>query len=617
MCGIGGKLSFTSRPDAGLGDAMTDQMTHRGPDATGVYANGPALLAHTRLSILDLSSAGRQPMANGDDSVHIVFNGEIYNYRELRERVDDYPFQSETDTEVLLHLYEEYGTDCLQYLRGMFAFAIWDENEEQLFLARDRLGQKPLFFRNTDDAFWFGSTIKTLLADSAVPATPDLSALREYLTYQYTPHPKTGFEGIEQLRPAEYALVDADGMRRKQYWSLSYADKLDAGPHALAGRLREEMREATKLRMRSDVPVGVFLSGGIDSSVVTALMSDIADDPVNTYSIGFDRAAYDELEFAREVADEYDTNHTEYTVEPDAMDVFPQLIEQYEMPFGDPSALPTYYVSEMASQDTTVALGGDAGDEMFAGYDRYTRDWVVSQMARVPRPVREAGAGTLRTLPEPIRRQQLLHKARRALEIADEEPTQRYARFICHALDDQTEQVWNGPTSDDELRNLRDAFARADGPTRMDEITHTDIQTYLPDDILVKVDRASMAHSLEVRSPFLDHKLMEFAARIPAEYKWRRGQKKWLLKQAFEDLLPEPVLTRKKQGFGVPINEWFRGELRDFGHEKLDRLGSREPFDTAGVGTLFDEHVQNHADHGYRIWDLVMLEGWYERFIDD
>lgn len=616
MCGIGGKLSFNCSLNPNLGDRMNSCMRHRGPDAAGVYANGPALLAHRRLSILDLSDAGRQPMSNADGTVHIVFNGEIYNYREIRDHVDHYSFKSETDTEVLLHLYEEYDTDCLQYLQGMFAFAIWDENKQRLFLARDRLGQKPLFFRHTDDAFWFGSTIKTLLADPEVRAKPDLSAIREYLTYQYTPHPKTGFEGIKQLPPAEYAVVDEDGMRREQYWSLSYADQYDAGPHALAARLREELREATRLRMRSDVPVGVFLSGGIDSSIVTALMSDLADERVNTYSIGFDEEAYDELEYARTVANEFDTDHTEYTVEPDAMEVFPDLIEYYEMPFGDPSALPTYYVSEMASQDTTVALGGDAGDETFAGYDRYTRDWIISQLARLPRPVHQTGAETLRNLPESIRHQQFLHYARRALEIADEEPTRRYARLVCHALDEQVDQVWDGPESHDELRNFREAFDQADGPTRFDRITHVDIQTYLPDDLLVKVDRASMAHSLEVRSPFLDHQFVEFAARVPAEYKWRRGKKKWLLKRAFDDLLPEPILTREKQGFGVPINEWFRGDLREFGREKLDRLGTRDPFDATGLKGTFEEHLEGEDDHGYRIWDLVMLEGWYERFID-
>lgn len=617
MCGIGGKFSFNQKPDSELGDQMNNCLSHRGPDAEGVYANGPALLAHTRLSILDLSEAGNQPMSNTEETAHIVFNGEIYNYRELRNRVDGYSFKSETDTEVLIHLYEEYGVDCLQYIRGMFAFAIWDEDEQRLFLARDRLGQKPLFFRNTDDAFWFGSTIKTLLADSEVPAKPDLPAIREYLTYQYTPHPKTGFEGIEQLAPAEYAVVDDDGMRREQYWSLSFADQYDAGPNALATRLRDELREATRLRMRSDVPVGVFLSGGIDSSIVTALMNDLADEPVNTYSIGFDEDAYDELEFARTVVNEYGTNHTEYTVQPDAMEVFPDLVDHYEMPFGDPSALPTYYVSGMASQDTTVALGGDAGDETFAGYDRYTRDWIVSQLARLPRPVHQLGAAAIGNLPGPVHQQQFFQYGRRALEIADEEPVRRYARFVCHALDEQVDRVWDGPETDDELRNFREAFSRADGPTRIDQITHVDIQTYLPDDLLVKVDRASMAHSLEVRSPFLDHQFVEFAARVPAEYKWCRGKKKWILKRAFDDLLPEPILTREKQGFGVPIDEWFRGDLREFGREKLERLGSRDPFDATGLEGTFEEHLESEVDHGYRIWDLVMLEGWYERFIDD
>ena len=616
MCGIGGKLSFDARPDPGLGEAMTACLGHRGPDADGVYANGPALLAHRRLSIIDLSEAGRQPMANDDGTVHIVFNGEIYNYRELRPRVDEYTFRSETDTEVLLHLYEKYGPDCLQYLRGMFAFAIWDECEERLFLARDRLGQKPLFIRSTGDGFWFGSTIRALLADPTVPAEPDLPAIREYLTYQYTPHPKTGFQDIEQLGPAEYAIVDTDGIRRQRYWSLSFADQLDVSGHALAGRLREELREATRLRMRSDVPVGVFLSGGVDSSIVTGLMSDIAEEPVNTYSIGFDEQAYDELEFARTVAERYDTNHTEYTVRPDAMEVFPELVEQYEMPFGDPSALPTYYVSQMASRDTTVALGGDAGDETFAGYDRYTYDWVTGQIGRFPERLREP-ADWIPIIADAVGQRGFASNLSRLLDAAGSDDVRQYAAYICHALEEQATRAWDGPEATDELDHLREAFARADGPTRLDRVMQVDLETYLPDDLLVKVDRASMAHSLEVRSPFLDHRFVEFTARVPAKYKWRRGKQKWLLKRAFEDLLPDTVLNRKKQDFGVPIDEWFRGELRSFGREKLTRLGSRPAFDAGGIEATFHQHIDGHADHGYRIWDLVMLEGWYQRFIDD
>nr|WP_276279667.1 asparagine synthase (glutamine-hydrolyzing) [Halorussus sp. DT72] len=595
---------------------MNECMDHRGPDAEGVYASGPALLAHRRLSILDLSEAGRQPMANGDGTVHIVFNGEIYNYKELRDRVDDYSFRSETDTEVLLHLYEEYGTDCLQYLRGMFAFAIWDERAERLFLARDRLGQKPLFYRDTDDGFWFASSIKAILADDDVSARPDHDAIRSYLNYQYVPTPKTGFRGIERLAPGEYAVVSEGGTTRDRYWSLSYRNQSSKSPSRLADELRDRLREATRLRMRSDVPVGVFLSGGIDSSVVAALMDDVADDPIGTYSIGFDKEAYDELEFAREVADAYGTDHHEYEVTPDSMDVLPEIIDQYEMPFGDPSALPTYYVSQVASEDITVALTGDAGDENFAGYDRYTWDRVVSLARQIPRPVRRLGAKTLRSMPRPVREQRHAHLARRTLEIANGDPVEQYSRFICHATGEQLERVWDGPVPDDELAQLRDAFARSDGPTRLDRVTHVDLQTYLPDDLLVKVDRASMAHSLEVRSPFLDHEVVEFAARIPSKYKWRRGEGKWILKRAFEDLLPEKVLTRSKQGFGVPINEWFRGELREFARDNLDSLGARPAFDPDGLRVTLDEHVRGSEDHGYRLWDLVMLEQWYERFID-
>ncbi|MDG5775379.1 asparagine synthase (glutamine-hydrolyzing) [Haloarculaceae archaeon H-GB2-1] len=614
MCGIGGTVSFTRRPDPGLGRDMVACMPHRGPDDDGVYASGPALLAHRRLSILDLSDAGHQPMHNADGSVHVVFNGEIYNYRELRADLS-YPFRSETDTEVLLALYEEHGVDCLSKLRGMFAFAIWDERRDRLFLARDRLGQKPLFFRDGPDGFTFGSTIQTVLADSAVEARPDLPALREFLTYQYVPAPKTGFEGIRQVRPAEYLLVDEDGVTRDTYWSLSHREQFDASPDVLANRLRDELREAVRLRMRSDVPLGVFLSGGVDSTIVTALMADLAETSVETYSIGFDE--YDELSFARAVAEEYDTNHTEYTVTPDAMDVLPELVDHYEMPFGDPSAVPTYYVSQVASQDITVAVGGDAGDEHFAGYDRYTFDWLTEQADRVPKPLRDGTAAVLDALPDdgPVSEQR--RQIRSLLDNAEGDAVERYAPYVCHMLGEEAEMVWNGPEPDDELAHLQKAFRRGDGPTRMDRITALDLRTYLPDDLLTKVDRASMAHSLEVRSPFLDHEFAEFAARIPAKYKWRRGEKKWLLKRAFEDVFPEAVQGRSKQGFSVPVDAWFRGDLADLADRKLARLGQRDPFDAAGIDAKLSAHLESTDDYGHHLWDLLVLEEWYERFIDD
>jgi len=617
MCGIGGKLSFGSRPDSRVGEAMNETMSRRGPDDSGVYASGPVVLAHRRLSVLDLSDAGHQPMASDDGSVRVVFNGEIYNYRELKaNHLSGERFRSETDTEVLLRLYEEYGVDCIPMLRGMFAFGIWDEEKDQLLLARDRLGQKPLYIRRGEDAFHFGSTIRSILADSDVEASPDLDAIRRYLTYQYVPRTATGFEGIERLHPGEYMLVEEDGIRRERYWELSYADQSDLSPASLADRLRERLRRATEIRMRSDVPVGVFLSGGVDSSVIALLMDEVTDNPIETYSVGFDVEGYDELEFARTVADACESNHHEYVVTPDAAEVLPELVEQYEMPFGDASALPTYYVSQVAAEDVTVALTGDAGDENFAGYDRYTFDRLSTQVGRLPAPLLGAVRAGVDALPEPLRETRRARHARRFLRSAESGPVERFAQFTCYSMDAESDPVWDGPVPEDDFEQLRAAFAGSDGPTRMDRVMDVDIGTYLPDDLLVKVDRASMAHSLELRSPFLDHEVVEFAARIPAKYKWRRGNKKWLLKRAFSETLPDKIRTREKQGFGVPLDEWFRGELREPVRPALERLGTRNGFDRAGVTGLLEDHVAGHADNGYRLWHLMMLDQWYERFIE-
>lgn len=616
MCGIGGKISFSASPSPNLGEAMNACMSHRGPDDCSVYSTGPAMLAHRRLSILDLSEAGRQPMSNADESVHIVFNGEIYNYRELKGCVSDYTFTSETDTEVLLHLYEEEGIDCLKRLRGMFAFAIWDENDEELFLARDRMGQKPLFYRHDEDEFWFGSTIKAILADDAVPTKPDLDAIREFLVYQYTPTPSTGFKGISQLEPATYLRFSKDGVQKRQYWNLSFADQSTASTSQLATQVRDKLKEATRLRMRSDVPVGVFLSGGIDSTVVAGLMSEISETPIETYSIGFDSADHDEREFARIAANCFNTNHHEFTVTPDAMEILPELIDHYEMPFADSSALPTYYVSKMASQDVTVALGGDAGDENYAGYHRYSRDALLNYLRKIPTPLLRAGVGGL-SRAQTIADFSSLHKAKRAAELAQGNPVRMYARFVTHTKGEQLNAIWKGDRIDDEYWYVRSAYDRSDGQTRLDRILDVDLHTYLPNDLLVKVDRASMAHSLEVRSPFLDHKVIEHAATIPSKYKLRRGTKKWILKRAFEDMLPTEILERRKQGFGIPVDQWFRGQLRDVASENIDRLGSREPFHGPSLRSVLESHISGEEDRGSHLWDYMMLEQWYERFIDD
>lgn len=613
MCGIAGKIDYSTNPNSSLGDLMGSSLKHRGPDSSGVFSGGPALLLHTRLKIIDLSDAGRQPMSNDDGTIHIVFNGEIYNYLELRRRLTHYTFYSESDTEVLLHLYEEFGRECVYYIRGMFAFAIWNENSEELFLARDRLGQKPLFYRCESDTFWFGSTIRSILADPAVTPSPDHAAIRSYLNYHYVPSPATGFEEISQLEPGEYMLFSKDGCQRHTYWTPSPGRIIDAPPEQLIERVREELKHSVELRMRSDVPVGIFLSGGLDSAIVTALMSDLSEDPVETYSMGFGKAKHDERPFAKLVADRYETNHHTYSIAPDSTDLIPKLVDEYEMPFGDSSALPTYCISEAAADDTRVILNGTGGDELFAGYDRYRTDQLLTRSRVLPRPVYSAG----RKMLSPFSDIALLGKAHRLFEIgATADEVEQYANFVAHFQGELYQTVWDGSSSNDELAYLRKQFDATAGPDRLSRLLELDIRTSLPNGLLVKVDRASMAHGLEVRSPFLDHKFVEFVARIPSKYKLRRGSNKWLLKQAFREEVPDPILNREKQGFGLPVNDWFRGELREFARSKLASLGYRDYFNADGLDKLFNRHQKGEREYGIQLWELVMLESWFERFID-
>lgn len=618
MCGIAGKRTFNSNPNTDVGTAMAATMQHRGPNAEGVFYDQDVVLSHCRLSILDTTAAGTQPMSNSDETIHIVFNGEIYNYRELRDRyLTDYSFKSGTDTEVLLYLYEEMGTECLDHLRGMFAFGIWDETDSKLVLARDRLGQKPLFYHNGGDNFTFGSTIKALLADPEITAEPDHRAIREYLTYQYVPHPKTGFEGIKQLGPGEYLIVDDESIMHDTYWSLTDSTPLSLSRDAIKDRLREKILEATRLRLRSDVPLGVFLSGGIDSSITVAMMDELGVEDIKTFSIGFDVDEFDETNYARMVADRYNTDHHEFEVSPEEMAALPELVEHYEMPFGDASALPTYYVSKMASDHITVALSGDAGDENFAGYPRYANYKATSVAGKLPSAITNTGAGFIRTLPQPL--QNLIPRskdAERILRHAAKPPAERYAEIVGHFSKHEADSVYDGPQNDDPVAWFRELFQTTPGRTPVDVATGVDLRSYLPNDGLVKVDRASMAHSVEVRSPFLDHELVEFSRRIPAKHKMPYFEKKVILKEAFRPYLPDAVIDREKQGFGVPVGEWFRGRLKERGHTAITRLGEREAWNKTGLETKWERHINGDVDDGRQLWDLVFLEEWYERYID-
>jgi asparagine synthase (glutamine-hydrolysing) len=606
---------------------MASVINHRGPDDEGIYVKNNVGLAHKRLSILDLSPAGHQPMNNEDGSIWIVFNGEIYNFLDLREELQKkgHTFRSRTDTETIIHLYEEKGVECVHDLRGMFAFAIWDENKKRLFCARDRAGKKPFVYAHTEDGLVFASEIKSLLKDPALKRNLDYSAIHHYLTYQYVPSPLSIFKDIKKLPPAHVLIYEGGDLTIKRYWSLSYQKKLHLSSVGEYGeQFRDLFQEAVKIRLSSDVPLGAFLSGGIDSSLVVAVMSRLMNQPVKTFSIGFEEEGYDEVAFARIIAEKYETDHHEFTVKPDAVSILPQLVWHYNEPFADSSAIPTYYVSKMTRDFVTVALNGDGGDESFAGYERYVADKLADYYRRVPPFIRE---GIIRrvvdTLPHSINRRNFFRRLKRFVKGISEPPERRYVRWICF-FDNEMKGDLYTPSFKDLNRELDSAdltvkwYERADAEQFLDRTLFVDVMSYLPEDLLVKVDIASMAHSLEARSPFLDHKVMEFAALLPPNLKLRGMETKFLLKDTLSDIVPQEILQRKKMGFGVPLDVWFRNDLKEMAYDVLldQKSIERGYFRKEYVLQMLDDHVSKRYDHSYRIWALLFLELWHRMFID-
>ncbi len=631
MCGICGQVSCDRRQQINedLIHRMADVIAYRGPDESGVYVNGHVGLGHRRLSIIDLST-GQQPMSNARQDLWLVYNGEIYNFRELRQDLEKrgYRFNTTSDTEVLIHLYDEYGTACVNELRGMFAFAIWDVRRQRLFLARDRIGQKPLFYRETDDCISFASEIKSLLQDPAYSASINLTAMHHYLTYQYIPPPDTMFQGILKLPPAHTLVYEGGKTRVERYWDLRYIPKVQMNEHDMEEHLDALIHESVKLRMISDVPIGAFLSGGIDSSLIVAIMSQYADKPVKTFSIGFQEDEFNELPYAQVVAQRYNTEHHEYIVEPDAVDILPKLVWHFDEPFGDSSAIPTYYVSQMTSQHVKVALNGDGGDESFAGYLRYLGYTFGRYYQRIPKIVRTHGITPFLALfnPEGNSLPPALRKNLRRLKFLNDlsqEPRERqYARFMtifpnalktelyCHEVAQQFHRH-------DSLEYMFEYFHTDHTDHFTDAMLFSDVMTYLPGALLVKVDRTTMAHSLEGRSPFLDHILMEFAASLPANSKLHGTTLKFLLKKIGAKWLPQQILSRRKQGFGVPLERWFRHELRDMVHDTLASSAFVQAgiFKQAVIDRIIHEHHTGIQRHQYRIWLLLNLELWYRMFI--
>ena len=597
---------------------MRARILHRGPDQGSTDAFGPCVLGHQRLQVLD-PELGYQPVASESGDVAAVFNGELYNFPELRAELagKGHEVRGRGDTPVIPHLYEEYGPRFVERLEGMFVIALWDAPRERLVLARDRLGKKPLVWTRLDDGtLAFASELKALLALPGLRREPDLAALDAYLALQYVPGDRTGLRGVHRLPPASLLVAEGGTERIERYWEPRAADEGLADEEWLE-RVRDTVAAAVRKRLAADVPLGALLSGGIDSAVVVALMAAASAEPVRTFTVGFADERYDERPFARAVAERYATRHEEIVLEPDAAATLPRLAAAFDEPLGDEAALPLFLICEAARRDVTVALVGDGGDESFAGYERYA---AVGLAERVPAPVASAGARLLRALPSGRReRRSPVFRAARFLEAAAVPRAERYGRLMQVLPLDLRAGLWTDEAKE-EIGVLTSAGFLLGQPPQpgIAGLQRLDLDTYLPGDLLPKSDIASMAHSLELRSPLLDHRVVELGLALPETLKFRGREGKVAFRRAFADELPPPVAARGKSGFGVPLARWFRAELRPLARDLLldDRARSRGWFRAETVERVLAEHAAERADHGHVLWTLCMLELWQRTHVD-
>jgi asparagine synthase (glutamine-hydrolysing) len=616
MCGICGVLSRAAPPECGRLAAMAGTLAHRGPDGEGLKVDGPAGLGHRRLSIIDLSDAAREPMTNEDGTLWLVFNGEIYNFRELREKLAPrHRFRSQSDGEVILHLYEERGEEAVPALEGMFAFALWDGRRRRLLLARDRAGKKPLFYHDGPGLFAFASEVKALLAHPEVPREHDPAALPLYLTYGYVPTPGTFYRSIRALPPAHLMVATEAGIEGpRPYWSVRFRNGGSLDEHEVEERFRSLLQKAVARRLVADVPLGAFLSGGLDSSTVVAFMAREAGGRVRTFTIGFAGGKeYDERAHARVVAERFSTEHTEFVVEPKALELIDRLVWHHDGPFGDSSAVPTYLLSELTRSRVTVALNGDGGDEVFAGYLRLYGG-AVSE--RVPSWAFRGLAGALALLPEPRDRKHPLRFAKRFAEAGRLPLPERYLRWNAYFTADLDRYLRPELAAfagrERVLASFRAELDGAGGASTLARLLQLNFKTYLLDDLLVKMDRMSMAHGLEARSPFLDTEVVEFGASLPDALRMRWGKGKVLLRRAMAGILPPSILARGKMGFGAPLGAWFRGDLARLVEERLLDEGSPlyDHLRPEPVAELLRSHMSARADLSPQIWALLTLESW-------
>ena len=639
MCGIAGIVNYYEKREVPkrLVESMVAVLEHRGPDDVGIYAKGNVGLGIRRLSVIDVEK-GHQPIGNEDNSIWVVYNGEIYNYQQLRQELEKkrHRFKTRSDTEVIVHLYEEMGRACVTRLNGMFAFALWDSKRQTLLLGRDRAGIKPLFYYIGRDKLLFGSELKALLQEPSVPRDLNFQAVHAYLSLLYVPAPLTIFKGIKKLPPA-HTLEYANGeVSVQRYWSVPYQGtdiaETELHPHKFnskaikhyAAEIRERLTKAVCQQLVSDVPLGVFLSGGLDSSALVGLIAKATNTQLKTFSIGFRNAGYyDERQYARKIVNLFNTKHHEDEVEPNALEVLPLLIKYFDEPFGDSSAIPTYYLSRLARQHVTVCLSGTGGDEIFAGYRRYFLEDLFRRYQRYPKAFRWLIERFAKDLPvsrtSAIKEYFLLFK--RFLACQATSPMLRHIYMMTCFQEDAKAQLYaEGFPKDlgDATGNIAQYYRKTE---HFDDLTRTlwaDFHTYLPDDLLVKEDRMTMAVSLEGRVPFLDHELVEFVAQIPSQFKAHRLTTKYIFKEAMRPILPAEIIDRRKHGFGVPIGEWFRNELRTYATEVFrdSRTTQRGFFHTPYILSLLEEHQKGTQDYGSHLWALLIFELWCREYLD-
>ncbi len=617
MCGIAGFIrnKHLGDHDRSVLQSMCDVIHHRGPDEAGYFTEGSVALGMRRLKIIDLAS-GSQPIFNEDKSIVVVFNGEIYNFLSLREALisKGHSFYTHSDTEVIVHLYESYGDDFLTHLNGMFAIALWDKNEEKLILARDRMGEKPLYYTEMDGDFLFASEIKSMLCHPKFKKELSPNAVSHYFTFNYIPAPGSIYRNVYKLFPGEYLVYQNHEMRKKLYWEARYGhDALrpeSRKKEVICEELRHKLKESVALRLISDVPLGAFLSGGIDSSIMVALMSEASNTRVKTFSIGLENQEISELPFARAVAQKYGTDHHELIARPDALSLIDEIQWSFDEPFGDSSALPTYLVSQMTREHVTVAISGDGGDELFGGYNRYPRILDRGAMKNLPKPIRNVFSKYIgEALPFGFKGKAFLQ----SLKYSD------YALFSVGAREGILSELF----TIDFLQRMTKVSAHEvanrvflEGEPLLNQCMYFDMKVYMPDDILTKVDRMSMANSLETRAPFLDHHLVEFAMKVPPELKLSKQITKYILKESFRDALPEEVFSHRKTGFSIPLNDWYRQELKPLLMDTLSetRIKRFGILDASFVQKVISQHMSGQRNYERLLWMILMFQLWYENW---